>query len=117
MEENPYPEPMSWYHGTLKYNRRLYGRYGQESGVNPSICWPTKQELADLIELESVAHPFTIPQMIEMKKKENEEKQAKKTQRQNEILERMKKLDGWIQDMQNRIAKKESEFKAAKVRF
>lgn len=115
METNPYPEPMHWYHGTLKYNRRLYGRYGQASGVNPSLCWPTKQELADSIEYESIAYPFTIPQMVETKKKEKQEKAEKRIQKQNEIVEKMKKLDGWIQDMQNRIAKKESEVQAAKV--
>lgn len=117
MEQNPYPEPQCWYHGTLKYNRRLYGRYGQASGVNPSICWPIKEELADTVEYERVAYPFTIPQMIQTKAKERQEKKEKRIQRQNEIVEKMKKLDGWIHEMQSRIAKKETEVKAAKVKF
>lgn len=116
-EQNPYMEPMNWIHGTLKYNRRVYGRYGQQSGVDPAICWPTKQELADAIEYESIAHPFTIPQMIETKRKEQQEKQERQIQRQNEIVEKMKKLDGWVKDMHDRIAKKEGEYQAAKVRI
>lgn len=41
-EENPYPEPTIWHHGSLKYMRRTYGRYGAASGLDPSICWPVK---------------------------------------------------------------------------
>lgn len=115
-EENPYPNgPQLWTHGTLKYNRRLYGRYGEASGVDPAICWPTKQELADTKEYESVAYPFTIPQMMEDSRVKRVEKQEAKLKRQQEIIEKMKKLDGWVRDMENRIAKKEAEVTAAKV--
>lgn len=115
-EENPYPDgPQFWTHGTLKYNRRLYGRYGKASGVDPAICWPTKQELADTKEYESVAYPFTIPQMMEDSHRKRVEKEERVSKRQQEIVEKAKKLDGWVRDMQNRIAKKEAEVTAAKV--
>lgn len=32
----PYVEPTNWSHLTVKYNRKLYGKYGSASGVNPS---------------------------------------------------------------------------------
>lgn len=35
-------EAISWHQGTLKYLRRLYGRYGAASGVDPALCWPVK---------------------------------------------------------------------------
>lgn len=116
LEKNPFPEPEYWYHGTLKYNRRLFGRYGKASGINPSICWPTKQELADTVEYEQIAYPFTIPEMIETKRTERKEKEESVLQRQKDIVEKMKKLDGWIKDMEARIAKKETEVQTAKVR-
>lgn len=37
----PYEEPKSLAHLTVKYNRKMYGKYGSASGVNPStyiIC-------------------------------------------------------------------------------
>lgn len=113
--KRPYVEPTAWYQGTLKYNRKLYGRYGFESGVDPSICWPTKQELADTIEYEQVAFPKTIPEMVAIENTKRKEKEEKTIERQREIVERVSKLDGWIKDMQNRIAKKEREAHAAKV--
>lgn len=41
-EQNPYPEAMFWHHGSLKFLRRTYGRYGAASGVDPSLLWPVK---------------------------------------------------------------------------
>lgn len=35
-DRRPYEEPKCLAHLTVKYNRRLYGKYGIESGVNPS---------------------------------------------------------------------------------
>lgn len=35
----PYDQAQSWIHQTLKYKRMMYGRYGAESGVDPSkLC-------------------------------------------------------------------------------
>lgn len=88
---------------------------GFESGVDPSICWPTKQELTDAKEYESIAHPFTIPEMIEDTRKKRIQEEEEKAKRQQQIVERVAKLDGWIKDMQKRVAKKEAEANAARV--
>lgn len=114
-EKRPYNEPRSWYHGTLRYNRKMFGRYGFESGVDPSYCWPTKQELADTQEYEEIAFPRSVPEMIEIEKKKRAEKEARVLERQQQIVERVGKLDGWIKEMKDRIAKKEKEALAAKV--
>lgn len=49
-EENPYPEPTFWHHGSLKYMRRTYGRYGAASGLDPSICWPVKVKTYSILK-------------------------------------------------------------------
>jgi hypothetical protein len=72
----PYPEPMDWVHETVKYKRKMYGRYGQSSGVLPGIMWPTREELEEIKEYESVAYPYTIQELItrvETKKREEQE--------------------------------------------
>lgn len=72
----PYPEPMVWFHETVKYKRKMYGRYGLSSGVLPGIMWPTREELEEVKEYESVAHPYTIQELmarVESKKKEEQE--------------------------------------------
>ena len=71
----PYSEPMAWFHETVKYKRKLYGRYGHASGVHPGIMWPTREELEEIKEYESVAYPYTIQELmarVEEKKKEEQ---------------------------------------------
>ncbi|XP_023015883.1 growth arrest and DNA damage-inducible proteins-interacting protein CRIF [Leptinotarsa decemlineata] len=116
MDKNPYPEPRFWHHGTLKYLRRTYGRYGEASGIDPSICWPIKQELDDVKEYERVKYPFSIPQMVADAQQTRKVKEERKAARQKEIIEKMEKLEGWKKELYEKIAKKESEAKAAKAR-
>ncbi|KAK5650712.1 hypothetical protein RI129_001741 [Pyrocoelia pectoralis] len=89
--EVPYTKPSLWVHGTLRYNRTMYGRYGGKSGFNVSLCWPTKEELAEKIEYEQVAHPFTIGQMVEEARQKKIEKEMRIQLRQEEIVKKMEK--------------------------
>ncbi|CAH0552080.1 unnamed protein product [Brassicogethes aeneus] len=115
-EQNPYSEPTNWHHGTLKYLRRTYGRYGSESGIDPAICWPTEKELSETMEYEKVKYPYKILEVAaaarEKRKQENEAVLA----RQESIVQKIAKLDDLKKDLANRIAKKEAEANAAKDR-
>lgn len=42
--EVPYDAPQSWVHTTLKYQRKVYGKYGAKSNLDPS-------ELSDTLRL------------------------------------------------------------------
>jgi hypothetical protein len=72
----PYSEPMEWFHETVKYNRKMYGHYGQSSGVFPGIMWPTREELEEIKEYESVAYPHTIQELIRKVEEKKKEEQA-----------------------------------------
>ncbi|KAK9687183.1 Growth arrest and DNA-damage-inducible proteins-interacting protein 1 [Popillia japonica] len=64
----PYTESKHPFHDTLKYKRKMYGRYGASSGIDVRLCWPTKEELLDILEYEKVAYPSTISEMISIAK-------------------------------------------------
>nr|XP_022904238.1 growth arrest and DNA damage-inducible proteins-interacting protein 1 [Onthophagus taurus] len=115
-DRKPYNEEVHWSHNTLNYHRKMYGRYGASSGVNPAYCWPIKSELIDTKEYERVKYPMSLKEMIETSKKLRVEKEEKILKRQKEISTKMLKLDGWIKDLQIKVAKRESEAKAAKER-
>ncbi|KAJ8976124.1 hypothetical protein NQ317_019389 [Molorchus minor] len=91
-EINPYPEPMSWHHGTIKYVRRAYGRYGQSSGVDPSICWPVKEELNDALAYEQIKYSYTIPEIVAQAKQKEKGKRRKHKDWQNDIIKKNGKL-------------------------
>lgn len=114
MQQTPYDEPQSWIHLTEKYQRKMYGKYGSQSKVDPKICFPTSQDLADRAEYESVAFPFTLKEMMEKVKLDQQEKKQKILKREEEIGAKMDKLEQWKTDLKNKIAKKEAEGLAAK---
>ncbi|KAF5298591.1 hypothetical protein FQR65_LT09686 [Abscondita terminalis] len=114
-EDVPYSEPGLSIHGTLKFNRNMYGRYGSKSGFNESLCWPTKQELQDKIEYESIAFPYNIKDVAEEAKKNRLDKQKKIEEHQADIVKKIQKLDQWKEDLRKKIEKKEATVSAAKA--
>jgi len=81
----PYDEPVHRFHNTVKYKRRMYGRYGDSSKVYPGLAWPTAEDLEDIREYEKIAYPLTIQEMqqnalekLEFEKKRNSNAPEKK---------------------------------------
>ncbi|XP_055384919.1 growth arrest and DNA damage-inducible proteins-interacting protein 1 [Condylostylus longicornis] len=114
--QRPYDEPHSWIHLTEKYQRKLYGRYGNASRVNPRICFPTKEDEQMEKDYERIAYPFSLEEMIEKNKKEKADRVAKILQREEDIEKKLKKLGQWTADLNAKIAKKEADALAAKER-
>jgi len=114
--ELPHPEPMFWTHHTLMYKRRMYGRYGEKSGVNPGLIWPTRKELRKMIDFESVYNPFTIQEMVRKKKEVRAAEQAEFIKEEEEIDARMKLLDKYKIELKQKQETKEREILQAKLR-
>ncbi|CAH0669330.1 unnamed protein product [Spodoptera exigua] len=110
----PYVEPKNWSHLTVKYNRKLYGKYGSASGVNPSLCFPTRNEIQEKMEYEAIAYPITIKQMMETAAKNRKEQEERIQQRDRDVAAKYAKLDQWKKDLLDKIAKKTAEVNAAK---
>lgn len=111
----PYPEPLTEFHKSIKYQRKLYGIYGETSGIDPKICWPTTQEIADIKEYEEVAYPYTIKQMMEHNEQEKREFEEQRQIRQKDIVKKFAKLEQMKKELHDKIAKKEAEARAVKV--
>lgn len=78
MGQNPYDESQEWYHDTVRYKRRILGRYGMEAlGVPAGLAWPSPEEVEDMKEYESLAHPLNIQERLrEIKEKKKMEEEA-----------------------------------------
>ncbi|XP_047545792.1 growth arrest and DNA damage-inducible proteins-interacting protein 1 [Vanessa atalanta] len=110
----PYEEPKCIAHLTVKYSRKMYGKYGIASGVNPSLCWPTREELKEKKEFESVAYPYTIKEVMDSVEIKRQEQKLKTEQREMELASKFAKLDQWKKELNDKINKKANEVKAAK---
>lgn len=112
--KKPFTEPVYEHHFSVKYNRQMFGRYGLESGVNPGLSWPTKDDLINRQEYEKVAFPFTVKELVESANKDLEMRELEIQESHNRVLENLSKLDKWKKDLKEKIVKKEAEALAAK---
>jgi len=57
----PYDKTMEWFHNTVKYKKRMLGRYGLKGNDEPvGFAWPTQEEVKDAQEYERVVFPLSL---------------------------------------------------------
>ncbi|XP_076758152.1 growth arrest and DNA damage-inducible proteins-interacting protein CRIF [Xylocopa sonorina] len=114
--QNPYDEPKEWYHNTVRYKRRILGRYGMNAlGVPAGLAWPTPEEVEDAKEYERVLYSLDIQdrfKKIQEEKKRNEEAIMA---RERQIAAKMAGMKKLIDDVQMKIAQKKEKELAAKL--
>lgn len=111
---SPYNESRSWIHLTEKYQRKLFGRYGSESNVNPRICFVSKHEVISKDRYEQLSEPEMVLTMISKSKLDQNFKNEEILRRENDISKRIDKLGQWKQELHLRTMKKETDALAAK---
>ena len=74
----PHLSPLHLEAVNIKTLRELYARGGSSSNIDPSLCWPSKEELEYQKEFEKYSFPQTVQEMI----------LEHKTARANKIKER-----------------------------
>lgn len=112
----PYDAPHSWIHLTEKYQRKLFGRYGSDSGVDSRICFNTKYLTAVENEKESLSEPFPLSEMIRSFSRKQVDAREEIKKREEDILKKLKNLDQWKNELRAKIAKREADSLAARKR-
>ncbi|XP_067278608.1 large ribosomal subunit protein mL64 [Pseudorasbora parva] len=82
---------------TEKYERRLFGRYGRASGVDPAKLWPSHARLEELMAEEREWHP-PIEVMLENIAAKEKEKAQKRMEREKTIAANMAKMPKMVAD-------------------
>jgi len=100
---------------TRTYKAQMLGQFGRaKTGIDPSICWPTPEEMAEEYEKERVLYDnISLTELIQNdKRKQEEEKQSIKL-REKEIDEKLARMNidltAWKTriDSRKRLAQKE----------
>lgn len=102
--EIPYKEPITDFHESLKYRRRLYGKYGSTSGVNPSILWPSTVELNAMKEYEAVAQPYAFHELVERVKKNKELVEKQQKEEEAAVLAKAQNIKKEIEEFHKQVA-------------
>lgn len=82
---------------TEKFERRLFGRYGGASGVDPAKLWPSHARLQELVAEEREWHP-PIEVMLENIAAREREKEKRRMEREKIIAANMAKMPKMIAD-------------------
>uniref|UniRef100_A0A8C1TC87 Large ribosomal subunit protein mL64 n=1 Tax=Cyprinus carpio TaxID=7962 RepID=A0A8C1TC87_CYPCA len=82
---------------TEKYERRLFGRYGGASGVDPARLWPSHARLEELAAEEREWHP-PMEVMLENVAAREREKEQRRMEREKIIAANMAKMPKMIAD-------------------
>lgn len=106
--------PYDHHQRTLRWHRKQVGLYGTNCGINPALCFITKEEMEDLQQYEKVAFDKSIEQIREEAlQKEAQEKEERRL-REERVMENLKKTEAWKQEIRSRMEKKEIEASEAK---
>ncbi|KAK7482660.1 hypothetical protein BaRGS_00026069, partial [Batillaria attramentaria] len=105
------PEIRNEYQQTVRYQSKLYGKFGTESGVDPRLMWPTKQKAVELTELRREWEP-TLEERMATLQMQKEDEARKLQEREEQVVRNMAKMDQWIAEYRQKLAKKGDEAKA-----
>ena len=115
--KKPYDEPQDWFHETVKYKKRILGRYGMEAlGVPAGLAWPTPGEVEDMKEYESLAHPLNIQERLQQIKEKKKMEEEALLARQAQIEKNMTTMKQLIAQVQEKVAQKQKAELEAKER-
>uniref|UniRef100_A0A3P9I0B6 Large ribosomal subunit protein mL64 n=1 Tax=Oryzias latipes TaxID=8090 RepID=A0A3P9I0B6_ORYLA len=100
---------------SAKYDRKLFGRYGSASGIDPASLWPSHAELDKIIAEENEWHP---PLEVMLKNIETREKEEAEKRREKEkiIAANMAKMPKMVADWRREKREAKQKQKEEKAR-
>ncbi|XP_028842974.1 growth arrest and DNA damage-inducible proteins-interacting protein 1 [Denticeps clupeoides] len=93
---------------TAKYDRKLFGRYGSASGIDPATLWPSSAQLDAIVAEEKEWHP-PLEDMLKNIAAKERELDEKRREREKLIAANMAKMPKMVADW--RREKKEAKQK------
>ncbi|XP_078125437.1 large ribosomal subunit protein mL64 [Sander vitreus] len=100
---------------TARYDRKLFGRYGSASGIDPASLWPNHEQLDKIIAEEQEWHPplEVMRKNIEAKEKQETEKRLAK---EKLLAANMAKMPKMIADWRREKRETKQKLKEEKAR-
>ncbi|XP_005750029.1 growth arrest and DNA damage-inducible proteins-interacting protein 1 [Pundamilia nyererei] len=100
---------------TARYDKKLFGRYGSVSGIDPASLWPTHEELEKIIAEETQWHPPIEVMLKNIEAREKEESE-KRLAREKLIAANMAKMPKMIADWRREKRETKQKLKEEKAR-
>ncbi|XP_051995883.1 growth arrest and DNA damage-inducible proteins-interacting protein 1 [Xyrauchen texanus] len=98
-----------------KYERKLFGRYGRASGVDPTRLWPSHARLEELVAEEREWHP-PMEVMLQNIAAREKERTERRMEREKIIAANMAKMPKMIADWKKQKREDKQKQKEEKVK-
>ncbi|XP_034567441.1 growth arrest and DNA damage-inducible proteins-interacting protein 1 [Notolabrus celidotus] len=99
---------------TARYDRKLFGRYGSASGIDPASLWPSQEQLDHLIAGEKEWHSSLEVMLKNIEAKEKEET-AKRMKKEKLIAANMAKMPKMVADWRKEKRETKQKLKEEKA--
>ncbi|CAF1408452.1 unnamed protein product [Rotaria magnacalcarata] len=93
------------YHTRTKL-RTLWGKYGRKTGIDPKLCWPTQDEMDEIIDDERV-YNMKLSEKLKIVNERREAKQKEFDQIQAKVEKNLKTMPKMIDDYRKRTSERE----------
>ncbi|XP_042361061.1 growth arrest and DNA damage-inducible proteins-interacting protein 1 [Plectropomus leopardus] len=108
------PKTPEW-QKTVRYDAKLFGRYGSASGVDPATLWPSDEELERIIEDEKQWQPPLETMQRDIEARERAEAK-KRLEKEKLIAANMAKMPQMIADWRREKREAKQKMKEEKAR-
>ncbi|CDQ82001.1 growth arrest and DNA damage-inducible proteins-interacting protein 1-like [Oncorhynchus mykiss] len=100
---------------TAKYDRKLFGRYGSSSGIDPAKLWPSHAQLEEMIAEEREWNP-PLQVMLKNVEAKTQEANAKRLAREKLVAANMAKMPKMVADWRKEKREAKQKLKDEKAR-
>ncbi|KAK5856792.1 hypothetical protein PBY51_008362 [Eleginops maclovinus] len=104
---------------TPRFDRKLFGRYGSASGIDPTSLWPNHEQLERIIEEENQWHPpleVMLKNLREKERKDTEKRLAKEKLIAANMAKMPKMVAEWRKEkLQTKMKLKEEKTRRTKL--
>ncbi|XP_038549236.1 growth arrest and DNA damage-inducible proteins-interacting protein 1 [Micropterus salmoides] len=100
---------------TSRYDRKVFGRYGSASGIDPASLWPSHEELDKIIAEENEWHPPLEVMLRNIAAKEKQEAE-KRLAKEKLIAANMAKMPKMVADWRREKRETKHKLKEEKAR-
>jgi len=101
--------PMSGYHYTQAFRKKMFGLYGEASGVSPETCWPDSETIRQYREYEKVFYDGkTFEEIVAEERKKVDDALKHRVDREARVTANLERMDKQLKQMEaNKKAKLE----------
>merc|ERR1712037_13336 len=95
--------PMARYHFTQEFRKKMFGLYGEASGVRPEACWPDSETIRQYREYEKVFYDGkTFEEIVAEERKKVDDALKYKIDREARVTANLERMDRQLVQMEEK---------------